>query len=90
MAKMLQQFLRWCQRVSSLQSAVPVRYGLQLAADNTLLNPARPYESVSPEALKSICDSSGREPLTRTMVHASLDGNSVQIFLLRDCGQLNV
>lgn len=89
MARMLQQFLSWCQRGRSVTPVVPVRFGFQRVADNTLLDPSRPYESVSPEVFQSICESSGREPLTRTMVHASLSGNLVQIFLLRDCGQLN-
>ncbi len=50
---------------------------------------SRPYESIAPDVVQQIRETSGREPATRTMVRSSVAGHSVQIFLLRDCGRLN-
>ncbi len=89
MVGLLQQLRRWCQQLRPLKSETPVQFGLQLTKDNTLLNPSRPYESIAPDVVQQIRETSGREPATRTMVRSSVAGHSVQIFLLRDCGRLN-
>ena len=89
MARILQQLRQWCHRISAPKPEISVGHGLQLLTDNTLLNPSRPYETISPDVVQHIRDTSGREPATRTMVRSNLAGHSVQIFLLRDCGHLN-
>ena len=82
MIHMLLSIAGWLRRSNSHQSEL--HHCLRLFADSTLLNPASPDESCSPQFIREMREISGFEPPTRTLVRSYAAGHTVQVLLLKN------
>lgn len=88
MVQMLASAVAWMRKTdgcNAIQS--DVHRGVNMFVDSTLMHPERPYETCSADYLKRFREASGIEPATRTVVHSSMAGHSVQVLLLKNSGQ---
>lgn len=85
MIPMLLNVVRWLRKSNVPQSHV--RQYLRLFPDSTLLNPDCPDESCCRQFIREICEASGIEPATRTLVRSYASGHTVQVLLLKNIAQ---